>query len=85
MVVNFKTVSYQAYIEIIQEVKKIKMKIIFLDIDGVLNVFGKSHDQYGKTFHKHFENNLKYIIEQTNAKIVLSSTWRFKGLQVRHI
>ena len=57
------------------------MKIIFLDIDGVLNVYGQGHDQYGQIFHKHFEDNLKHIIEQTGAKIVISSTWRFAGLE----
>ncbi|MFA5068205.1 MAG: HAD domain-containing protein [Candidatus Izemoplasmatales bacterium] len=57
------------------------MKIIFLDIDGVLNVYCQGRDQYGCTFHKHFEDNLRYIIEQTGAKIVISSTWRMDGLQ----
>lgn len=58
------------------------MKIIFLDIDGVLNVYGQGHDQYGQIFHRHFEDNLKWIVEETGAKIVISSTWRFAGLQV---
>jgi hypothetical protein len=58
------------------------MKVIFLDIDGVLNVYGQGHDQYGQIFHKHFEDNLKWIIEETGAKLVISSTWRFAGLQV---
>ena len=57
-------------------------KIIFLDIDGVLNVYCEWRDEYGCTFHKHFEDNLKWIIEQTKAKIVISSTWRFSGLEV---
>lgn len=57
------------------------MKIIFLDIDGVLNVYGQGHDQYGRIFHKHFEDNLRHIVEQTGAKIVISSTWRFAGLE----
>jgi len=57
------------------------MKIIFLDIDGVLNVIPQGHDKYGAKFHKHFEDNLKHIIEKTGAKIVISSTWRFGGLQ----
>jgi hypothetical protein len=56
-------------------------KIIFLDIDGVLNVYCQDRDEYGCTFHKHFEDNLKWIIEQTNAKIVISSTWRTNGLE----
>ena len=55
-------------------------KIIFLDIDGVLNVISKEDDQFGGTFHEKFVDNLRYIIEQTGAKIVISSTWRFSGL-----
>jgi len=57
-------------------------KIIFLDIDGVLNVIPKKWDKYGGQFHKEFENNLKYLIKKTNAKIVISSSWRIDGLQV---
>jgi hypothetical protein len=57
------------------------MKIIFLDIDGVLNVIPQGHDEWGGIFHKHFVDNLKWIIEETNAKIVISSSWRFSGLQ----
>lgn len=57
-------------------------KIIFLDIDGVLNVIGQGRDEFGQCFHKHFEDNLKWIIEQTDAKIVISSSWRKDGLSV---
>jgi hypothetical protein len=57
-------------------------KIIFLDIDGVLNVNFPSHDEYGRVFHPHFVENLRYIIEKTQAKIVISSTWRFSGLVI---
>lgn len=57
------------------------MKVIFLDIDGVLNVIGQGRDQYGALFHKHFEDNLNYIINSTGAKIVISSTWRMSGLE----
>lgn len=56
------------------------MKILVLDIDGVLNVCYPKHDEFGSLFHPHFEDNLRYIIEQTGAKIVISSTWRFAGL-----
>ena len=58
------------------------MKIIFLDIDGVLNVITQGRDKYGSIFHKQLEDNLAYIIESTGAKIIISSTWRFSGLQV---
>jgi hypothetical protein len=57
------------------------MKIIFLDIDGVLNVIPKSHDDFGGTFHDDFVENLKHIIDETGAKIVISSSWRFSGLE----
>jgi hypothetical protein len=57
------------------------MKIIFLDIDGVLNVYCEGRDQFGCTFHSNFVDNLRNIIEQTGAKIVISSTWRSDGLE----
>jgi hypothetical protein len=60
----------------------IENKIIFLDIDGVLNVIGQGHDEFGQIFHKHFEKNLKRIVDETGAKIVISSTWRMSGLKV---
>jgi hypothetical protein len=56
------------------------MKIIFLDIDGVLNVVSQGHDEYGSLFHPHLVDNLKYIIDLTGAKIVIISTWRYSGL-----
>lgn len=61
------------------------MKIIFLDIDGVLNTsetFKRRYYEYKKTGILRLEidefrlNYLKMIVERTNAKIVLSSTWR---------
>ncbi|MFW6246986.1 MAG: HAD domain-containing protein [bacterium] len=57
------------------------MKVIFLDIDGVLCVIPTGFDEFGALFHKRFEDNLKWIIEETNAKIVISSTWRLAGLE----
>lgn len=45
------------------------IKILFLDIDGVLAVNSKYFEQYAV-------DNLKDIINQTNCKIVLSSSWR---------
>jgi len=56
------------------------MKIIFLDIDGVLNVYSQGHDQYGAIFHTHFMENLKTIVDETDAKIVISSSWRVNGI-----
>jgi hypothetical protein len=56
------------------------MKIIFLDIDGVINVISKKRDEFGQLFHPPFVENLKKIIDETGAKIVISSSWRKDGL-----
>jgi methionine--tRNA ligase beta chain len=57
------------------------MKTIFLDIDGVLNVDYKDRDQFGHIFRDEYVQNLKEIIEKTGAKIVISSTWKDKGIE----
>ncbi len=61
------------------------MKIIFLDIDGVLNVYGSPYngtrDEFGDIFHVCFVEQLRRVIERTGAKIVISSSWRFSGLE----
>ena len=57
------------------------MKIIFLDIDGVICVDYIGHDEFGMYFQPHFVDNLKRLIEKTGAKIVMSSTWRYDGLE----
>ena len=59
-------------------------KIIFLDIDGVINTFEypSEIDKYGVTFDPLCIKHLETILVKTNAKIVISSTWRIKyGLQ----
>jgi hypothetical protein len=59
------------------------MKIIFLDIDGVICVdFSKRRDEYGNSFKPEYVENLKAIIDKTGAQIVLSSSWRYAGLQI---
>lgn len=58
------------------------MKVIFLDIDGVLNLCYEGRDQYGSFFHPHLVDNLRKIIEETGANIVISSTWRLSGLVI---
>jgi hypothetical protein len=60
---------------------KDKISIIFLDIDGVLNVYSHDHDEFGSQFMPQFVDNLKRVIEETGAKIVISSTWRYAGLE----
>lgn len=57
------------------------MKVIFLDIDGVLNLIPQDWDKFGGIFNQHFVNNLGKIIDATEAKIVISSTWRLSGLK----
>lgn len=63
------------------------MKIIFLDIDGVLNsqLFYTHRKQYEGLDKKEFHKNqidsrnivyLNQLIAETDAKVVLSSTWR---------
>lgn len=55
------------------------MKIIFLDIDGVMNSFNgiiKRGGQALRDLHEEHFEVLKWIIQQTNARIVISSTWR---------
>ena len=38
------------------------------------------YDEYGAMFDPNTTSNLKSIIEQTNCKIVLSTSWRNEGL-----
>ena len=60
------------------------MKIIFLDIDGVLNSqysMAKNFDQGKRPIHTTFPyidhvSCLNEITDKTGAKIVISSTWR---------
>lgn len=56
------------------------MKVVFLDVDGVLN---SVRDYYSVelTTDSHFIL-LKELIDRTGAKIVLSSSWRI-GLSIR--
>lgn len=72
------------------------MKVIFLDFDGVLNPLGnedvrhklwhldnsiKSKDKYGYLFDETCIRWLHYILLRTDAKIVISSSWRWIGLE----
>ena len=58
-------------------------KIIFLDIDGPLNTGRGDYmnpELYGHHFDDEAVNNLRKLIEQSGADIVLSSSWRHMGL-----
>jgi len=52
-------------------------KLIFLDIDGVMNseVSWLRYQNYG-TFSENAVNSLNSILSRTGAKIVISSSWR---------
>lgn len=52
-----------------------KIKIIFLDIDGVLRPVT------GQGFNKKCIENINTLIKETDAKIVISSTWRQRGIE----
>lgn len=65
-------------------------KIIFLDIDGVLNT-ERQHDRcvnlgadpvdnFGYTFDPEAVANLERIVNETGADIVISSSWKMWGL-----
>ena len=63
-------------------------KILFLDIDGVLNTArwhsqadrSSLQDEYGYRFDPVAVANLKKIVDETSAEIVISSSWKFMGL-----
>jgi len=61
------------------------MKIIFLDIDGVLNTWGHKNATYLKC-NSHIEpeliRNLEKIIEKTNSHIVISSSWHWEAKEL---
>lgn len=74
------------------------MNIVFLDIDGVLNtdnyydslvleneICGTKNivrDDYGHFFDPTSVRWLKLILEKNHAKIVITSSWRFMGLDM---
>ena len=63
-------------------------KIIFLDIDGVLNTKwwytqmdrNTPRDKYGYAFDPKAVANLRRVVEETGAGIVISSSWKCMGL-----
>ena len=67
------------------------MKVIFLDIDGVLNTERyiveaiendmPVHDKYGHIFDYKSIEVLRNIIKESDAKIIISSTWRYSGIR----
>lgn len=64
-----------------------KQKIIFLDFDGVMDTLRYFNileskglpicDKYGSIFDPECVENLRHIIDVTNASIVVSSSWKY--------
>jgi hypothetical protein len=58
------------------------MKVLFLDIDGVLVTrnawakFGPIRDMFGHIFDPDAVAQLKRVIDETRARIVVSSSWK---------
>ena len=73
---------------IVLDRRRVRLKIIFLDIDGVLNTplhsladmkkfpDFKPMDERCYGLNSDLIKNLKYILDETGAKIVVSSSWR---------
>lgn len=67
-------------------------RVVFLDIDGVLNtpeyavellkspMYKTNRDEFGQLFCPKAVANLEYLCHTANAKVVVSSTWRKSGL-----
>lgn len=60
------------------------MKVIFVDIDGVLKHYGDMRKGY--SFDLGPVRALNVLTRETGAKLVISSTWRMlPGLDLKHI
>ncbi len=55
------------------------MKVLFLDVDGVLNTSGS------RGLHYSLLSRLKSIIEQTDCKIIISSNWRLYDKYLKYL
>ena len=59
------------------------MKIIFLDIDGVLNCAKtKNPRKFPYVIDQRLLKRLKRLLTVTGAKVVLSSTWRYDPIGI---
>lgn len=59
------------------------MQVIFLDVDGVLNIHSQSYyslslraDGSSLWMERHLVHRLNYLIKTTGADVVISSSWR---------
>lgn len=53
------------------------MKILFLDIDGVLNSHDFDHEALSGPIHRDKMELLNKVLKVTDSKIVISSSWRY--------
>jgi len=59
-------------------------RVIFLDIDGVLNTYGTPSSSLAnwKYIEENLTKNLEFIIEKTDADIVISSSWCEEAIEL---
>ena len=84
-------VCYENEKETVIESEEKEKPLLFLDFDGVLNTErhyaelkdnGQPYkDKYGPLFDPEAVTNLQKIIEAIDARIVVSSSWRYLGLE----
>lgn len=63
-------------------------RIAFLDVDGVLNTQSSRETDVNHLPPKEILQNLKFLVDSTQCKIILSSTWRlsdYKRSQLDHV
>lgn len=67
--------SEDDHVHVLEETLKTNLKILFLDVDGVLN---NPHTRWGDQcgIDDEMLKYLKFIVVRTGCKIVLSTTWR---------
>ena len=53
------------------------MKLLFLDIDGVLNVHDFNKESMSGVIHRDKVERVNEILRRTDARVVLSSAWRY--------
>lgn len=59
------------------------LKVIFLDIDGVMNAYPMLIGEFGCDYiHDPMVKTLARIIRETDAMICLSSSWRFGAVHI---
>merc|ERR1719464_1945810 len=62
--------------EVIDETNAIDVKLLFLDVDGVINTSAMWPGQMTPMSDEHIMR-IGQIIKETECKIVLSTTWRY--------